>query len=77
MVTKNRPLPCPKAFTIIESIVVLAILVVFTMVALALYNYETNPDRPKDKTTGASHSGSAGNVSREPSPVEADGGEEK
>jgi prepilin-type N-terminal cleavage/methylation domain-containing protein len=49
MITTTRRQPCPKAYTIIESLVVLVILTVITMVGLALLKYETAPEKSTGK----------------------------
>lgn len=51
MIKTIRHQPCPKAFTIIESLVVLVILTIITMVVLALLKLEMEPAKPTDKTS--------------------------
>lgn len=53
MVKTSRLQTFPKAYTIIESLVVLAILAVLTVVIIALINHEKTPAEPtgKDSTS--------------------------
>ena len=51
MLIKNRNQSRSKAYTIIESLVVLLILTIVTMLVVALVNYEKEPDQPKDNTS--------------------------
>jgi competence protein ComGC len=50
MFTTIRRQPCPKAYTIIESLVVLVILAVFSMVVMALVIHKKEPVQPKGIT---------------------------
>lgn len=51
MTSKTRPQSRLKAFTIIESLVVLAILAVLTMVLAALYLHHVKPSEPSEDAT--------------------------
>jgi len=49
MVTTSPRPRCPKAYTILESLIVLAILAVFTWVALALFKHEKKPAKSAEQ----------------------------
>lgn len=53
MITSTWRQPSLKAYTIIESLVVLAILSVLTMVLLALFKHEKDESPKKDKASPA------------------------
>jgi competence protein ComGC len=53
MFTTIRRQPRPKAYTIIESLVVLVILTIVTMLVAALVIYEKEPAQPKGKTSAS------------------------
>ena len=50
MFTTIRHQPFPKAYTIIESLIVLGILTVFSMVVMALVIHKKDPVQSKNKT---------------------------
>ena len=53
MIPTTRRQPCLKAYTIIESLVVIAILTVITFVLLALFKYEKDESPKKGKASHA------------------------
>lgn len=66
MLTSTRRPACSKAFTIIESLVVLVILTIFAIVVIALVIHEKKPAQTVDET-----STSTNNVSADPLPPAA------
>jgi hypothetical protein len=66
MVTTTRHQSYHKAYTIIESLVVLAILTVLTMVVIALFIHEKKPAPPRDGTSTARHSSPTDHIQEEP-----------
>lgn len=71
MLKTSRLHPFPKAYTIIESLVVLAILAVLTVVLFALLKHEKAPAKTTDKAS-TSLSESADNEPSEPLPTVED-----
>lgn len=53
MITTTRRQPLPKAYTIIESLVVLVVLSVFTVVLLALFKHQKEGPLKPGKATPA------------------------
>ena len=53
MIPTTRRQPCPKAYTIIESLVVLVLLTIITVVLLALFKYEKGESPKKGKASQA------------------------
>ena len=67
MVTTTRRQSHLKAYTIIESLVVLAILAILTVVVVALYMHEMKPADPAEALPASANSAPVKNVSANPS----------